>query len=50
MGTLLVLLARSPGVMLGTIERDGPRHEAVYTPADAGRRLARAMPAGGPRR
>jgi hypothetical protein len=43
MGTLVALLARCSCVMLATTERDGPRHEAVYTPADAGRRLARAV-------
>jgi uncharacterized protein (DUF58 family) len=43
MGTLVALLARCSCVMLATTERDGPRHEAVYTPADAGRRLARTV-------
>jgi hypothetical protein len=47
MGTLVALLAHCSPVMLATTERDGPRTEAVYTAADAGRRLARAVAVGG---
>jgi hypothetical protein len=43
---VVTLLTRSSPVMLATTERDGPRHEAVYTRADAARRLARAVSAG----
>jgi uncharacterized protein (DUF58 family) len=45
MGTLLDLLSRSAPVMLMTVERDGLRTEPVFGPADAGRRLARAVAA-----
>jgi len=47
LGTVLALLARSSPVMLATAEADGLRTEAVYGPADAGRRLARAVAARG---
>jgi uncharacterized protein (DUF58 family) len=47
LGTVLALLARSSPVMLATAEADGLRTEAVYGPADAGRRLARAVAAQG---
>ena len=50
MGTLVALLAHCSPVMLATTERDGPRTEAVYTAADAGRRLARAAAMRGARR
>ena len=43
LGTLLALLARSAPVMLATIEHDGSCVEPVYSPTDAGRRLARAV-------
>jgi uncharacterized protein (DUF58 family) len=46
LGTVVALLTRSSPVMLATTERDGPRHEAVYTRADAARRLARAVSPG----
>jgi len=49
LGTVVTLLTRSSPVMLATTERDGPRHEAVYTRADAARRLARAVSAGAAR-
>jgi uncharacterized protein (DUF58 family) len=42
LGTVLTLLARTAPVMLATIERDRSRVEPVYSPAEAGRRLARA--------
>lgn len=45
LGTLLALLARSSPVMLSTTEEDGGRTEAVFGPADAGRRIARAVAA-----
>ncbi len=46
LGTVLALLQRSSPVMVSTIERDGPRTEPVYGPADARRRLARAVAPG----
>ncbi len=47
LGTLLELLGRSSPVMVSTLERDGPRTEPVYGPADARRRMARAVAATG---
>jgi uncharacterized protein (DUF58 family) len=43
LATVLALLARGAPVLVATTEAAGPRNEAVYGPADAARRMARAV-------